>query len=67
MHSEEIFAHLRQFDTPTISNALEIARGSREVDGFTRRTLIAASSQLPAIVGFARTVTVAEPDILDEQ
>ena len=58
MHSEEIFAHLRQFDTPTISNALEIARGSREVDGFTRRTLIAASSQLPAIVGFARTAHI---------
>ncbi len=58
MHSEEIFAHLRQFDTPTISNALEIARGSREITGFTQRTLIAASSRLPAIVGFARTARI---------
>ena len=58
MHLEELFAHLRQFDTPTISNALEIARGSREATSFTQRTLIAASSHLPAIVGFARTAQI---------
>lgn len=58
MHLEEIFAHLRQFDTPTISNALEIARGSREATSYTHRTLIAASSRLPAIVGFARTARI---------
>ncbi|MGD2141235.1 MAG: RraA family protein [Burkholderiales bacterium] len=58
MHSKELFAHLRQFDTPTISNALEIARGSRELTGFTQRTLIASSSRQPAIVGFARTARI---------
>ena len=58
MHLEEIFAHLRQFDTPTISNALEIATGSRDATSFTQRTLIAASSRLPAIVGFARTAQI---------
>jgi regulator of RNase E activity RraA len=58
MHLEEIFAHLRQFDTPTISNALEIARGSREAASFTQHTLIASSSRVPAIVGYARTAQI---------
>jgi len=53
-----LLEHLRRFDTPTIANALEIARGQRTITGFTRRTLIAAFPQLPPIVGFARTVTI---------
>ncbi len=58
MDLHEIFSHLREFDTPTISNALEVARGSREVSGFTQATPIAASPRLPAIVGFARTAKI---------
>jgi regulator of RNase E activity RraA len=53
-----LFEHLRRFDSPTIANALEIARGQRTITGFTRRTLIAAFPQSPPIVGFARTVTI---------
>jgi len=53
-----LFEHLRRFDTPTIANALEIARGQRIITGFTRQTLIAALPQLPPVVGFARTVTI---------
>jgi regulator of RNase E activity RraA len=53
-----LFEHLRRFDTPTLANALEIARGQRTITGFTRQTLISAFSQLPPIVGFARTVTI---------
>jgi regulator of RNase E activity RraA len=53
-----LFEHLRRFDSPTIANALEVARGQRTITGFTRRTLIAAFPQLPPIVGFARTVTI---------
>ena len=58
MDPGSLFEHLRRFDTPTIANALEIARGQRTITGFTRRTLIAAFPQLPPIVGFARTVTI---------
>lgn len=58
MNFQELFTHLREFDTPTICNALEIASGSRELSSFTQQTLIAASSNLPAIVGFARTATI---------
>lgn len=58
MKYSELFEHLRQFDTPTICNALEIASGKRDLSIFTQRTLIAASRHLPAIVGFARTATI---------
>jgi regulator of RNase E activity RraA len=58
MDFQELFKHLREFDTPTICNALEIASGSRELSSFTQQTLIAASSHLPAIVGFARTAKI---------
>lgn len=58
MKPQEIFAHLRQFDTPTICNALEIASGKRELSGFTRQTLIAASPALPSIIGYARTARI---------
>ncbi len=53
-----MFAHLRQFDTPTIANALEIAQGKRSITGFTRQTYLTAFPKLPAIVGFARTATI---------
>jgi len=49
------FEHLRKFDTPTICNALEIVRGKRFVNGFTRQRLLASFPALPSIVGYART------------
>lgn len=54
----ELFEHLRNFDTPTIANALEIAAGTRSAEGFTRRTLIAANPKLKPIVGYARTAMI---------
>ena len=53
-----LLAHLRQFDTPTICNALEIATGGRRATGFTRQTMVAPFPLLPPIVGFARTATL---------
>lgn len=58
MNAQELFTHLRQFDTPTICNALEVASGKRELSGFTQQTLIAAAPGLPSIIGFARTATI---------
>jgi len=58
MDTQSLFAHLRQFDTPTIANALEIAHGKRSITGFTRQTYLTAFPKLPAIVGFARTATI---------
>ena len=58
MDAKTLFAHLRQFDTPTIANALEIAQGKRSTRGFTRQTYLAAFPKLPAIVGYARTAAL---------
>ena len=58
MDTHSLFAHLRQFDTPTIANALEIAQAKRSTRGFTRQTYLCAFPKLPAIVGFARTATI---------
>jgi regulator of RNase E activity RraA len=53
-----LFEHLKNFDTPTIANALEIAAGKRSAEGFTRKTLIAANPKLKPIVGYARTAMI---------
>lgn len=64
-----LLARLREFDTPTICNALEIATGGRRASGFTRRTMVAPFPLLPPIVGFARTATIrsAAPSSVDAQ
>ena len=49
---------LREFDTPTICNALELVAPARRATGFTRRPLIAAFPQLKPIVAFARTAII---------
>ena len=55
MDARGLFEQIKKFDTPTICNALEIVRGKRFTNGFTRKTLIAAFPKLPPIVGYART------------
>lgn len=51
---KEIIAHLRKFDTPTISNALVALRG-RTLDDYTRRPVIPAPVKFLPMVGFAMT------------
>jgi regulator of RNase E activity RraA len=49
---------LRQWDTPTICNALEVVVPQRRGHGFTVRALVAADPKLPPICGLARTGTI---------
>lgn len=49
---------LRQWDTPTICNALEVVVPARRGHGFTVRPLVAADPKLPPICGLARTGTI---------
>jgi regulator of RNase E activity RraA len=49
---------LREWDTPTICNALEIVAPTRRSLGFTRRPLVAPFPDLKPIVGFARTALI---------
>ncbi|HEX2526847.1 MAG TPA: RraA family protein [Geminicoccus sp.] len=55
---QDLFSHLAGFDTPTICNALEEARGFRSTEGFTLKPLVCAFTDLKPIVGFARTATI---------
>lgn len=46
---------LKQWDTPTICNGLEICAPERRAIGFTVEPMVAADRKLPPIVGLART------------
>ena len=48
---------LRQWDTPTICNALEVVVPQRRGYGFTVRPMVAVDPKLPPICGLARTGT----------
>jgi regulator of RNase E activity RraA len=54
---------LRQWDTPTICNALELVAPARRARGFTWRPFVAADPGLPPICGLARTgrIRAAQP------
>ena len=54
-----IFKRLKRFDTPTVCNAIEVVKGQRQNNGFTRHPVACLDAQLPPIVGFAKTVTIA--------
>jgi regulator of RNase E activity RraA len=50
---------LRNVDTPTVCNAIEVAQGKRGFDQFTRGTMLCSAPDEPAIVGYARTAKIA--------
>ena len=58
MLTKELISFLKKFDTPTISNALDIYRGSRSADGYTKYPFISANPRLEPIVGIAKTAKI---------
>ncbi len=56
--SEATLEALRALDTPTVCNALELVAPERRALGFTVDPLVCARTDLPPIVGFARTATI---------
>jgi len=50
---------LKQVDTPTVCNAIEVVQGHRGFANFTRGTMVASHPDAPAMVGYARTATIA--------
>jgi regulator of RNase E activity RraA len=57
--AERAFTHadlerLKQWDTPTICNGLEVVMPERRAIGFTVEPMVAAERKLPPIVGLAR-------------
>lgn len=49
---------LRELDTPTVCNALEVVDPSRRARGFSVRPFVCAKPVLPPIVGWARTARI---------
>ncbi|MBL4871816.1 MAG: RraA family protein [Rhodobacteraceae bacterium] len=55
----ELLALLKQVDTPTVCNAIEVAQGKRGFNEFTRGTMISSTPSSPAMVGYARTAQIS--------
>lgn len=56
---EDLLSLLRQVDTPTVCNAIEVAQGKRGFNRFTRGTMQHSKPGDPATVGFARTAKIS--------
>ena len=56
--NDQELSRLREIDTPTICNALEIVSPERRARGFTVRHLHCAFPELPPIAGYARTARI---------
>jgi len=54
---------LRQWDTPTICNGLEIVVPERRAIGFTVEPMVAVDAKLPPIIGLARTGTIRAKEL----
>ena len=62
---EDVLEQLRALDTPTVCNALEVVAPERRATGFTTEPLVCAVPELPAMVGYARTVTIRAKELSD--
>ena len=54
-----LISRLKDFDTPTICNAIEVAQGRRGFSGFTHHTMHWSGPDNARLVGFARTARIA--------
>jgi regulator of RNase E activity RraA len=56
---DDLLTLLREVDTPTVCNAIEVVHGQRGFDRFTKGTMQHSKPGDPPIVGFARTAKIA--------
>ncbi|WP_114283726.1 RraA family protein [Candidatus Halocynthiibacter alkanivorans] len=57
--NNELFTLLRNVDTPTVCNAIEVAQGKRGFNAFTRGTMLCSAPDAAPVVGYARTARIA--------
>jgi regulator of RNase E activity RraA len=57
--SGDLLQTMRDCDTPTICNAIEVAQGRRGFNDFTKATMLCSAPADTPIVGFARTAKIA--------
>ena len=55
---KKIIKHIKNFDTPTISNSLELIDSSLRSKGHTQKTMHCLNPKLKPIVGFAKTAII---------
>ena len=55
----------RNYDTPTILNALEILDSKYRTNGFTTESMVCADKTLLPVVGYARTATIKASTLVD--
>lgn len=56
---DNLLETMRQCDTPTICNAIEVAQGERGFAAFTKATMLCSAPDDGPMVGFARTAKIA--------
>lgn len=56
---DDLLSLLREVDTPTVCNAIEVVYGQRGFNRFTKGTMQHSKPGDPPIVGFARTAKIA--------
>ena len=64
-NSESFIKIFRNYDTPTILNALEILDSKFRTKGFTTKQFVCVDEKLAPIVGFARTATIKASSEVD--
>jgi regulator of RNase E activity RraA len=57
--NEHLIDVLRNVDTPTVCNAIEVIEGKRGFDRFTRGTVLCSDPEAGAIVGYACTAKIS--------
>lgn len=57
--NDELLNLLKQVDTPTVCNAIEVVEGQRGFNQFTRGTMLASAPDEGAIFGIARTAKIS--------
>ena len=72
--NKELFTLLTKVDTPTVSNAIEVALGQRGYNNFTKGTMFCSNTKVGPIVGFAKTASIAasrapqdSPEVIKER
>ena len=56
--NEEELAPLRELDTPTVCNTIEMLRPERQGFGYTTDTMVCVDPGLPPLVGYAKTAAI---------
>ena len=57
--STSLWRLLREVDTPTVCNAIEVAQGKRGFNKFTKGTMLSSDPKYGAFVGYARTAKIS--------